>query len=94
MVQKYKETKLRTIAKGILLRLIVFIVITLVVSWITGSYLESIQIALFDIVVELIIHYIYERVWQRIGWGIVIKDSNDPAKTFAVLPVPEELELE
>lgn len=86
MPQKYKETKFRTITKGIVLRIIVFTIITFAVFLITDSYTEGIEVGFLDIGIELFVHYVYERIWQRIGWGIVIKNSNDPANTFHPLP--------
>ena len=73
MPQKYKETKFRTITKGIVLRIIVFTIITFAVFLITDSYTEGIEVGFLDIGIELFVHYVYERIWQRIGWGIVIK---------------------
>lgn len=92
MVQKYKETRIRTISKSIILRIIVFTIITIAVYFITDSFEQGFEVALLDIGIELAVHYIYERVWQKIGWGIVIKNDDDPAKTFAVLPMFDDLE--
>ena len=93
MVQKYKETKLRTIVKSIILRIIVFCIITVAVYLITDSYTKGFEVALLDVGIELCVHYMYERIWQKIGWGIVIKEIDDPEKTFTVLPIPEDIIL-
>lgn len=90
---KYKETKTRTIVKALLLRAIVFATITFFVIVILGQgFQESIEFAILDIFIELIVHYIYERIWMRISWGITIKEPNDPAKTYPVLPRNPEKE--
>ena len=101
MVQKFKETRLRTIIKTLILRFIVFIAITLVVVFIlNGSLKEGFEIAILDIIIEIITHYFYERAWQKIGWGIIIKDPNDPNKTYTTIIIPsikegkEKVELE
>lgn len=90
MVQKFKETKLRTIIKTLLLRTIVFITITLVIIFIlNGSLREGFEIAILDIIIELITHYFYERIWQKIGWGVIIKEPNDPNKTYTTINIPQ-----
>ena len=69
--RKYKETIKRTIIKTLLLRVIVFICISIFVIFILGEgFVESIEFALLDIFIEVVIHYIYERLWTRISWGI------------------------
>ena len=95
MVQKYKESIPRTIIKTLLLRIIVFTIITTVVIFLLdGSLTDGFEIGTLDIIVELFVHYIYDRVWQKIGWGVIIKDSNDPAKTYPVINLEETEEEE
>lgn len=87
--QKFKETKLRSITKVLILRAIVFCTITFFVVVVLGeSFTDGIGFAALDIGIEIATHYIYERIWQKIQWGIVIKDDNDPDKTYATIPKP------
>ena len=87
--QKYKETKKRSITKVLLLRVIVFIVITFFVVVVFGETIEEgIGFALLDIGIEVVTHYVYERIWQKIEWGIVLKEENDPDKTYNVIMRP------
>ena len=89
---KFKETRLRTLVKTILLRIIVFIIITFFVMIILkGTFEDGVGVALLDIVIELISYYIYERIWQRIEWGIVYKETNDKTKTYRTLQVPKTI---
>ena len=101
MPRKFKETKCRTIVKTIILRIIVFSVITFFVVIMGNSILEGIEIALLDIGIELVTYYFYERLWMKINWGIVEKELDDPAKTYNVIIPPiieeepeEKIELE
>lgn len=66
------ETKCRTIARILTWRLTVFVV-TFIASWlIIGSISESLEIGIIDTVVKFICHYIHERSWLCVEWGIVI----------------------
>jgi len=66
------ETKLRTFFKVILLRIIVFIIISFSTVFIMKeSILHGIEFAILDIIVEFLTHYIYDRIWLKIKWGIV-----------------------
>jgi uncharacterized membrane protein len=67
------ETKLRTFFKVILLRIIVFIIISFSTVFIMKeSILHGIEFAILDIIVEFLTHYIYDRIWLKIKWGIVV----------------------
>ena len=69
---KYTETKLRTFTKSIILRVIVFTIITLSTVFIFGqSFMEGIEFGIMDIIIELSVHYGYERIWLGIEWGMV-----------------------
>ena len=64
------EDKKRTILKGIILRIIIFLLTTIVVLIKGGTLMDSIELGMLDVVLELGTHYFYERVWQYIDWGI------------------------
>ena len=89
-MSKYKESRKRTIVKTLLLPAIVFGTITFFVMVILGQdFGDSISFALLDIFIELVVHYIYERIWMRISWGITIKGENDPDKTYPIINPPK-----
>jgi len=68
-------TKKRTFLKIILLRLIVFIIISITTVFIFNeSFMNGIEFAILDIVVEFLTHYIYDRIWLKINWGIISND--------------------
>lgn len=74
---KVSETILRTIIKTLLLRVLVFITIMFfVVVILQESFLDGIQFGILDIIIELFVHYIYERIWLKISWGKIITSNS------------------
>lgn len=72
------ETKIRTLTKAIILRLIVFTVISLFVYFVYNDPItKGFQIAIFDIFIELFTYYIYERLWGKISWGIISYNTEE-----------------
>jgi adenylylsulfate kinase len=63
------ESHKRSIAKAISWRLIGAVVTIIVVYLITGKAILSIGAGVADSGVKLLIYYLHERVWNRIGFG-------------------------
>jgi uncharacterized membrane protein len=81
------ETKLRTFLKVIILRIIVFIIISLSTVFIfQASLFHAIEFAILDVVVEFLTHYIYDRIWIRIKWGLIEQRSTKEE----VIEVPKD----
>jgi len=76
MTKKYIDSQLRSLVKALNLRLNVFIITTIIILYNGGTIIQSLELSVLDICVELIIHYIYERIWQRINWGLVEEKIN------------------
>jgi hypothetical protein len=38
--------------------------------------MNGIEFAMLDIIIEFLTHYIYDRIWLRIKWGIVIENND------------------
>ena len=75
---RFIETKTRTLVKALLLRVIVFIIITLTTVFIfRQSFLEGIEFAIMDIIIELLVHYVYDRIWGQIKWGTSIEEEDN-----------------
>ena len=69
---RYTETRLRTLTKSILLRVIVFSIITFSTVFIFGQrFIEGLEFGVLDIIIELSVHYGYDRIWLGIEWGMV-----------------------
>ena len=76
MTKKYIDSQLRSLAKALNLRLNVFIVMTIIILYNGGTIMQSLELSVLDVCVELTLHYIYERVWQRINWGLIEEEEN------------------
>ena len=71
------ETKKRTFCKVILLRIIIFILISIsTVIIFKQSIMNGIEFAILDIIIEFLTHYIYDRIWLKIKWGIIIENND------------------
>tara|TARA_B110000285_G_C14959136_1_gene530736 strand:+ start:243 stop:518 length:276 start_codon:yes stop_codon:yes gene_type:complete len=69
-------TKKRTLLKIILLRIIVFVIISISTVFIfKQSLIDGIEFAILDVIVEFLTHYIYDRVWLKIKWGLIEKEK-------------------
>lgn len=70
-----EESKTRSIVKAIILRVIIFILTSIYILLINnGTFATCIELSVLDVCVELVTHYIYERVWQKIHWGKIKKN--------------------
>lgn len=72
-----EETKTRSIIKAIILRVIIFVLTTIYIMVTGGTFLKCVELSILDVCLELVTHYIYERFWQNIRWGIKIKKKID-----------------
>ncbi len=71
-----RETKNRSLAKGISWRLIAslttFIIAVVVFHEDEYVWHKASAVAGLEIVIKLIIYYLHERVWQNLNWGVNI----------------------
>ena len=75
-------TKKRTLLKIILLRIIVFVIISISTVFIfKQSLIDGIEFAILDVIVEFLTHYIYDRVWLKIKWGLIEKPLENDEET-------------
>lgn len=66
---KFKERSVRSFAKTITYRILIIISTFTVVLIITGRLDLTIGITFFANVVNMLLYYIHERVWNNIHWG-------------------------
>lgn len=72
-MEKSKQTKNRIFFKTILYRLI-SIIIAFCISYIwTKQFEASLYLTLFIELVQTISYFIYENLWNQVGWGIIIE---------------------
>jgi uncharacterized membrane protein len=84
------ETQIRTFLKVIILRIIVFIIISLSTVFIfKQSLLHGMEFAVLDVIVEFLTHYIYDRVWIRIKWGLIEKEIIKEKEILEEKEIPE-----
>ena len=65
------DTHKRSIAKSISWRILAGIITACVALYMTGKPDFAIKIGIADTVTKLLIYYVHERVWDRIGFGRV-----------------------
>ena len=66
------KSRKRTLVKALILRMIVFTTITTSTIFIFGqSFIDGIEFAIMDIVIELLVYYVYDRIWLGIEWGMI-----------------------
>ena len=63
------ETKIRSVVKSIVWRILGFINGFLVALYFTKNLTESFNISLVGNLSATIIYYFHERIWNRIVWG-------------------------
>ena len=72
-----KETQSRSIVKALTWRVIAFISLLLTVLLLGGKLTKAIEIGLVDQAIKLVIHYTFERGWNKIKWGYIQEESRD-----------------
>ena len=64
------EARFRAITKTLLYRTLM-VVITIVVAWaVTGNTADAVNIGLVTNAIKTGTYYGYERLWNRISWGV------------------------
>ncbi|AHG02456.1 hypothetical protein HALDL1_01525 [Halobacterium sp. DL1] len=64
------EARLRAVVKTLCYRALM-VAITIVVAWVvTGSTTDAINIGLVTNLIKTGTYYGYERLWNRISWGV------------------------
>jgi uncharacterized membrane protein len=65
------ETRRRSVVKSISWRFFAAIITTCVALVMTGQLEFAAKIGLIDTTVKLLIYFVHERVWNKIGYGRV-----------------------
>jgi uncharacterized membrane protein len=63
------DNRLRSLAKSITYRIIAFIVLIIITWYVTGNLVQTTFISVTFQTIQLILYYIHERIWEKIGWG-------------------------
>jgi len=78
------ETHHRTLIKAITWRILATLATILIVFIFTGRLLLSLEVGAVEVVVKIIIYFLHERIWGKVGWG----RKRHPLEEF---PVKKEL---
>ncbi len=65
------ETPRRSIAKSLSWRVVAGIITTCVAWTMTGRLKFAAEVGLIDTLVKLLVYFLHERAWNRIGYGRV-----------------------
>ena len=63
------ENKARSLIKSITYRAIAFSVLMTIIWYATGDLVQTTIISVTFQTIQLILYYIHERVWEKVGWG-------------------------
>jgi len=63
------DTKIRSLVKGILWRVIAIIMTLVICYMFTGNISASLGITTVGAITSFIAYYIHERIWNKIKWG-------------------------
>jgi len=64
-----KETRKRSIVKAISYKIICIIILAFITYLITGDIVQMTSIVIIFQLIQMIIYYLHERVWEQVKWG-------------------------
>ena len=70
-----KETRTRSIVKGLSYRVLATVATMTVAYLFTGNLMASVKVGLADSVVKFILYYLNERGWNLVSWGYVSPEA-------------------
>ena len=68
-----KESRLRSLIKGITWRILATATTIIIAFIITGKVDFALKIGFFEFLAKLVIYYLHERAWQRVPLGTIRK---------------------
>ena len=81
------ETRCRSLTKVLIWRIIAFITTIIILYISTNDLGKSFTIAGIDHILKIILQYFYERVWNKIKWGIKDDKKNIYLSNIRVLSI-------
>lgn len=67
-----KDSRIRSVAKGLTWRVIATTTTMALVYWVTGSVEVTAQAGVADVIIKLLFYYGHERAWGKVAWGRVM----------------------
>ena len=78
-VIKIKEIFRRTVVKTLMWRVIAITSTTILALFLYNDLEKATKLGIIDNIIKLIIHFIFERIWSKILWGmkeVPVEDEN------------------
>ncbi len=72
----FKETPIRSVAKALSWRVLATLTTGLLVFVFTGSFEIALTVGALEAVAKLLLYFVHERVWDRLGFGRVPLDQD------------------
>jgi uncharacterized membrane protein len=63
------ETRMRSVAKSIVWRIISIVVLVIVAYFITGDVKKTTGITILFQIILAVLYYAHERAWAKVSWG-------------------------
>ncbi len=63
------ESRTRSVLKSLSWRALATLTTVVIVLMLTGELDLAVAVGSIEVVAKLVIFYMHERLWQRIGWG-------------------------
>ena len=68
-IVKLKETFKRTVVKALIWRVIAILTTIILAVLLYNDLQKAATLGLADNIIKLVIHFIFERIWNKILWG-------------------------
>jgi len=72
-VKKPKESLKRTVVKAIFWRIIAIVSTLILAAWLYNDVQKAISLAIIDNIIKFILHFLFELLFNRWKWGIIMK---------------------
>jgi uncharacterized membrane protein len=75
MKEQFKESRLRSLLKGLSWRIVATTTIVVIAWYSTGNIELALEIGFIEFFIKLLLYYLHERAWQAVPHGTIRKIS-------------------
>jgi uncharacterized membrane protein len=75
MEKNFKESRLRSLLKGLSWRIVATATIIFIAWYTTGNIELALEIGFIEFFIKLLLYYAHERAWQAMPYGTIRKIS-------------------
>ncbi len=86
-IVKIKETFKRTVVKTLIWRVIAILTTIILAVLLYNDLQKAATLGLADNIIKLVIHFIFERIWNKILWGfeeVDVESESESEEEFSV----------